>query len=204
MKIKTLVLTLILVVGFSFSNCDRNVIDCNCPPVLDFFDIQGLELINYKKSGECCTDKISENEEVNFLDYHNLLIHYEVDYISQSHKNWNFSLMNSALACSCIADGALGSKEEKLNSLSIITLNDFDSNHLANDTINDLFDVKVVNDLVDLDEYISQDTSLIQSQFLELNLKKAPELNKEFRIKVIVNLSNNETYESESAPIRIN
>ncbi len=203
MRIKTCILTLVLAIGFSFSNCDPFDDDCNCPPVLDYFDIQGLELKSYKQSGECCKDEISENEEINFSDYHSLFLFYEVDYISQNHNHWNFSLMNSALACSCIGDGAQGSKNEKLNSFTIITLNDFDSDHLANAPINDFFSVKVVNDFVDLNEHLSQDTSLILNQFLELKLKKAPELDNEFKVKVIVNLSTNETYESESAPIRI-
>ena len=108
-------------------------------------------------------------------------------------------------ACTPLEPGDEGSKTEKLNSLNIITLNDFDVEHLANDTINDLFQTKIHHaDMIDLEEYLAQDTSLIKHQYLELHLKKAPELDHEFKVKVIVDLSTDETYEVESIPFKFN
>lgn len=48
--------------------------------------------------------------------------------------------MNTANACSSIAPGGHGSKAEALDSLSIITLNDFDVDHPAGTSINDILD----------------------------------------------------------------
>ncbi len=207
MKIKTYILTLILAIGFTFQNCDPFGDDCDCPPFLgNYFDIRGIELINYKKRGDCCADIIAENEEVYFSEYHGLTIDYIVEYHSNSYKQknaWNFSLMNTALACSCPENGWEGSKDEKLDLLTIITLNDFDDEHIANDTINDLFEARFHNQTIDLNEYLQQDTTLMLFEDFGLKLKKAPELNEEFKIKVIMELSTNETYEAESVPIKI-
>ena len=76
-----------MVSGFAFQNCNPFEVDCNCPPFLgDYFDIQGIELINYKKRGECCVDKILGNEEVKFSDYHGLTIDYVVEYHTSNYN----------------------------------------------------------------------------------------------------------------------
>jgi hypothetical protein len=207
MRLRTIFLTAIMVSGFAFQNCNPFEVDCNCPPFLgDYFDIQGIELINYKKRGECCVDKILGNEEVKFSDYHGLTIDCVVEYHTSNcnrNKPWGFSIINSALACSCLENGWEGSKEEKLTSMTILTLNDFDDEHLANDTINALFEVRFHNEILDLNEYLLQDTSIMKFEDFGLKLKKAPELDNEFKIKVIMELSTNEIYESESLPIKI-
>lgn len=199
MKRKTIILTIGLSIGFALSNC------CDCPPYLEFFDIQGVEVLNLKKREGSGIEALSENEQVSFSNYSSLIIDFQVEYHSSNcnHNKWNFSLMNSALACSCNFDGESGSKEEKLNSLTILTLNDFDPDHLANDTINDLFDVSIFREVIDLEAFIQQDTSLIEEESISLFLKKAPELNNEFKVKVILELSTNEKYEAESLPILI-
>jgi len=205
MRRKTFFLTLLLVTGFTFQNCDP--FDCNCPPFSGgYFDIQGIDLINYKKRGNSSVDKLLENEEVKFSDYSGLTIDYIVEYHSNNchqKKTWDFSIMNSALACSCLENGWEGSKEEKINSLTILTLNDFDTEHRANDTINELLDIGFHCETFDLNEYLLQDTSNIEFEDLILKLKVAPELNNEFKVKVIMELSTNEIYESESIPIKI-
>lgn len=202
MTLKRTVLTALLATGFTLQNCDP----CDCPSFLgDFFDIKGIELANYKKRGTCCADKLSANETVNFSDYYGLTLHYTVEYFGSTDRpeSTGFSLLNTALACSCAENGARGSKDERLNTLTILSLNDFDTDHRANDTINDLFDVKFDNKIQDLNEYLQQDTALIMSQGLNLKLKKAPILNDTFKVKVILALSTKETYEMESVPIRV-
>ncbi len=196
MNSKTIVLTILLAIGFTFQNCE---IDCGCAPVEgNFFDIKGIELSN-----------IANDTEVAFEDYFGINLAYQVDFVVNNFKKshqWDFSLMNTALACDCDFNGSQGSKNEKLDNLTVITLNDFDSEHLANDTINDLMQVRLQEfSFIHLNQYLQQDSGFIPKVNLELGLmpKKAPELNKEFKVKIIVNLSTEETYEATSQPIKI-
>lgn len=196
MKSKVVLLTTLLTIGFTFQNC---IPECNCSPIdTPFFDIKGIAISN-----------MPSKAEVDFENYFGIYMSYQVDYITsvcEKKQDWGFSLMNTALACDCDFNGSQGSKNEKLDNVTVITLNDFDSEHLANDTINDLMQVRVGEfNLVDLDQYLQQDSMLIPKVNLELGLmlKKAPELNKSFEVKIIVDLSTSETYEATSQPITI-
>ena len=104
---------MILFLGFTFQNCNKEEdnIDCGCPPLKgEYFDINGIEIINYKKRGDCCADKMDINTSVE-LDKYYFSINYLVDYLSYQRNNyWNFSTINSAYACSCIFNGELGVK----------------------------------------------------------------------------------------------
>ncbi len=200
--IKTIGLTVFLIIGFTFQNCDP----CDdCADILgSYFDIEGLELNHYRIKEGCCAEQLFEGDEVIFSDYGSLTIDYLVNYHSYNCEKANFldfSLVNSAYACSCAQNGYRGSKEESLNSLIILTLNDFDEEHLANDTINDLLNVSLYTETVDLEEYVARDTSLIQYEQLNLELKQAPTLDDDLKLKVILSLSTGETYEAESASI---
>lgn len=209
MKFKTILLTIALAIGFSFQNCDQSddFGDCICPPIIgNYFDINGILVKNLRGNGGCCGRIIKENDEVKLSEYDALYLECIVDFYGNNcnkNKSRGFSLMNSALACSCQWDGELGSQEEKLNSLTILTLNDFDNEHLANDTINDLINIDNHNGYINLNEYLLQDTSLMMYYEFEMRLTKAPVLNDTFQYKVIMELSTNEVYETESIPMII-
>jgi hypothetical protein len=112
--------------------------------------------------------------------------------------------MSSLNACSPVPPGMNGSKTERLKSLYVVTLNDFDSSHFANDTINDLLvNLTNNNEKQDLNEYLAQDTGLIKLQELSIGLKVSPFLNNELKYKVIINLSTGEKYQANSIPFRI-
>ncbi len=206
MQSKPLILTFLLAIGFSFPNCYPGD-DCNCDPLEgEYFDVKGIaKLVNYKKRGTCCADALMEGETVRFADYSKLSIQFEVDYHSSNllpRPSWDFSLMNEALACSCIVNGESGSKDERLAGLTVLTLNDFDAGHMANDTLNDLLQTwRSPNDLVGLDAFLEQDTALLSDQSISLRLTKAPETNKEFKVKIILDLSTGERYEGVSEAI---
>jgi len=116
--------------------------------------------------------------------------------------------MPIANACSYIP-GTKGSKEEALVDFSIITLNDFDADHLANSNINDLFNyyggyISFFDAIpVPLTQFLDEQTGIIEEEDMVLELKKAPELNQEFKIKVVLELSTGEVYEYETEPIYI-
>ena len=205
---RTRILVVALGVGLPLQMCSPgNGDDCNCGPITGrFFDINGMEVNNYKKIGDNPSVLITENEAVAYTDYTGLTVEYAVDFISRSKSKWaDFSLIQSAYACTCISDGDSGSKNEKLANLTVITLNDFDENHRANDTINDLMVVKGFYNLEDqyLEDYLENDTLNIQFPALNLKVDRKPTLNENYKVKVVVALSTGEVYEKVSQSIKI-
>ncbi|MEZ4949771.1 MAG: hypothetical protein R2769_17080 [Saprospiraceae bacterium] len=200
MKKKTLFLTLFLFIGFTFQNCI-----CNCPKNTgSFFDIQGLRLIHYKKVSSSSVIELKENEIVSVDKYYGLSIDYLVNYISDYQEKkikWNFSLISEALACSCIYPGESGSKEEKIESLEIFTLKNFDDHHSAGSKINDILETNIFGEILNLEDFLHQDTSLIQYEDLSLRLTEFPILNDTFQVKIKLVLNTGEVYEDESVPI---
>ena len=195
MKTKVFFLTVLFVIGLSFQNC-RLFTGCDCPPTQPFFNVIGLERINHQdKDGV-----MVEAEETKFIDYRGIAFDFEVEFHSSVEKcsPWSFSLINSAMACECAEDGGSGSKSEQLKEITVITLNDFDDTHQANDTINDLLTIRDQ----DLDDFVAGSTGLLHDQGFFLQLKKAPTVDTTFKLKVIVGLSDNEVYEGESVAIK--
>lgn len=202
-NIKTKILVIALVMGLPLQMCSptRNGDDCNCGPITgEYFDIKGMELQNYKWVGTNSISPIKENEAVPYEDYAGLGVEYIVDYISQRRaKRPGFSLTSSAYACSCIQDGDRGSKYEKLSNITVITLNDFDETHAANDTINDLIMVKDEY----LRDYLAKDTLNIQFPGIQLKLDRKPTRDENYKVKVVVELSTGEVYQNISKSIKI-
>ena len=201
---KTLVLTLMLTVGFSFQSCD--FLGCSCEKLQSkYFNIGGISATNFRKRGTCCADKMGAGEAVALADHH-LSVRYQVSYFSAKPSRparSAFSLINQAVACDCLDDGYLGSKE-RLKSLTVVTLNDFDAQHLANDTINDLLRITTLPDKSeDLTTYLRGDTALIGQQDYVLYLQKRPALRTDFAAKITVALQNGESYTTTTLPVTI-
>lgn len=207
-NIRTKVLVFALLIGLPLQMCTPGGgDDCNCGPITGrYFDINGMLLNNYKWVGENSVSLMVPNEAVSYNDYAGLTVEYSVDFISQKRSKWpNFSLTPSAYACSCVGNGESGSKNEKLSNLTVITLNDFDENHRANDTINDLIVVKGFYNQEDqyLEDYLVNDTINIQFPGIKLMVDRKPVLNENYRVKVIVALSTGEVYQKVSESIKI-
>lgn len=187
-------------IGFSLQNCKESSFGgCSCGPFLgDYFDVNGLEIISYKKRGTCCADPILSNETVSFINLSFIALNFKVDYLAASNHSISTSFFSTLNACTCVQSGRSGSKNERLSNLIIITLNDFDSTHLANDTINDLFDNVTYNNKQDLNTFLATDTSFIKNTGLSISLKIAPQINKQLKFKAIIKLSNGEVYTAEN------
>lgn len=207
-NIRTKVLVFILVIGLPLQMCSpENDDDCNCGPITGkYFDIQGMDLENYKNVDENAVSPMMPNEAVPYDEYAGLRINYDVDYISQGRaKKPSFSFIQSAYACSCIFDGELGSKYEKLSTITVISLNDFDETHRANDTINDLIIVKgfYLQEDQYLQDFLVNDTLNIQFPGIQLKVDRKPTLNENYKVKVLVELSTGEVYQETSESIKI-
>ncbi|WP_147320795.1 hypothetical protein [Hymenobacter lapidiphilus] len=195
------VLTLLLSTGISIQGCDRD--ECGCGRIEgNYFDIKGISADNFKKRGTCCSDRVSSGQEVKLEDY-SLIVRYSVSYFSrQTHQNHQapFSLISQAYACTCRTNGGLGSKE-KLKSFTVVTLNNFDAQHQANDTINDLLTISTASGAFDLSTGIKTDTTSIKQTDYSLLLKKKPVA--DFAARISVELQNGEVYTSTTESVRI-
>jgi len=93
--------------------------------------------------------------------------------------------------------------------IGLFPLNDFDADHLANSNINDLFDyyggmwTYGLNDVIPFTQFLEEEMENLSEEDMVLELKKAPEINQEFKVKVIMELSTGEVYEVETEPIFI-
>ncbi len=192
-------------IGFSFQNCKEGFRDdCSCGPFLgDYFDINGLEIVSYKVRGTNSVEPILSNETVSFSNLSSIALNFKVDYLAAHNNSNSTSFFSTLNACTCAQSGRLGSKKERLSNLSIITLNDFDTAHLANDTINDLFDYVTYNKKQDLNTFLATDTLFIKNTGLEFSLKTAPQINKQIKFKAIIKLSNGEVYIAENKQFTI-
>ncbi|MCC2545265.1 hypothetical protein LJY25_02320 [Hymenobacter sp. BT175] len=168
-------------------------------------DLQAMSAFNYKKRGECCAEVAAAGDRVALADHH-LGVRFAVTYYSAvpaPARRASWSLMNSALACDCIDNGYMGSKE-RVQEFTVTTINDFDAQHLANDTLNDLLQIQLSpTDIRDLTTHLKNDTSRTRNigSSYTLRLKKKPALNPEFRVRVKVRLDNGETYSSDTTPV---
>ncbi|MEL6256584.1 MAG: hypothetical protein AAFR87_31570 [Bacteroidota bacterium] len=135
-------LTFLLGVGFMIPSCEftdgPRISPCNCD-LYAYFDINGLRADVFEDFSEGTL--VNALDTINFSQLGGIYVDYEVEYHANKEatpkSNWSFSLMNAAYACSCIP-GPLGSKREELVNFQVLTLNDFDEDHKANDDINDL------------------------------------------------------------------
>ena len=210
-NIKIIGLTIFLFMGIIIPSCDDDHDQCGGidSSQYAYFDIEGLDLRIYK---ETLTNELVEPmDSVLFSELGNLYLDYHSSYHAtlEPKKNWTFSLINSAIACTPLEQGYNGSKEEEIIEFSITTLNDFDNNHLANDNINDLFDYvgsryhSLLDNKIPLMQFIDELDGPLEEEDMMLELKKAPELNQEFKVKIKLELSTGEIYEIETEPIFI-
>ena len=206
---KLIGLTLFLFLGFVIPSCEKSTDDydpyCQCH-LYKYFDIKGFNDFTYTRDS-LTNRQVMPFDTVSFSTFKSgLLVHYDVDYhaFAEPKSDYSFSLMNTADA-SCICDvGYGGSKKEKIKSLTITTINDFDDEHSANSSINDLFYIyDSEKNLINFEDFLNSQTGLIQKQSMTLRLKKAPTLNPEFNFKVTLELSNGELYEKTGFPIYI-
>jgi len=204
---KTILLTLILSIGFLLPSCEKESLYRNpCGGVDDsyrYFNIEGLNTFFLKNDTILGSVILNPNDTIPFTALRGILMEYEVSYHAHNESKWSFSLINSMMACTYVS-GYDGSKNETLTNFSITTLNDFDAEHLANSSIIDLFNIQgtfSTREHIPLEEFLANQTENIKDQYFQLYLTKAPELANEFRFKIAVELSTGESYETESESI---
>lgn len=198
--IRLLFLGLLFTVGFSIPSCSvDDDLDCNCPAIEGaFFDIQSLSLEN---CNELYNDICDRLDQIAWQDY--ILIHrFTVNYygLNSPSNDYSFSLIPSAMACSCLENGFNGS-EEQLTELTVITQNDFNDNYLAQDTINALLNIHINDQIYDLNTFLQENDKPIRGVHVGLSLKEKPSLDSTFQVRIRMTLDGQEEYLVESEEI---
>ncbi len=198
MNFKTTLLTLLMITGVSFLSCSDELCDCcTTGEYRGFFDVQDMRVNHFDANF-----RIVEESEILFEDYGAINLHFIVDYVvSQEFKHFDFSLINAAYGCSPVQPGIEGSKEEAIESLQVITVNDFDEDHKAGESINDLLemvDIILGNDPMLLEDFLNDFTGNVPSEYFTLRLLERPNLSDDFQVSVMVELSTGESYEATS------
>ncbi|GEQ84961.1 hypothetical protein ULMS_04690 [Patiriisocius marinistellae] len=202
MNNKVISILIIFLIAPLLYMCTQNDDDCNCSPIEgSFFDIKGLDLINTKTNPDNSNSIISENDVVMFNEYDGMFLNFDVTYLS-NHIHQSNPFISSAYACSCLWSGHAGSKTEMFESIDVVTLNDFDESHLANQSINDLLKASYYasDEGLFIEEFIENDTLNVQGQSLKLSLIRKPVIDSNFKVKVTIKLSNGEIYEQLNKP----
>lgn len=206
MSYKNILLIAILWLGFSSQGCDRfnSGIDCDCPSVAPFFDVQNFELLHAKdskiqpKDFQGNVDAYGYNLVLNMFGPFHFGCH---DILQERKENWNISLMSSAMACSCIEPGWEGSKEI-IKNITVTTANAFDADHPAGSNINDLVaTVDNSGNLAPLGDFLKKNNSTIKRNLFYLRFTKWPQRSFKFKAKVKIELTNGEQYEAESTTV---
>lgn len=192
------VLTILLTIGFGLPSCTD---ECSCPPVEGtYFSIQDISLWNYEQTSGGPLKGVEINDTVRMADYL-LDLRFETIYVSGLLRPQSapFSLINSAYACSCLYDGVEGAKET-VESLAIVSLRDFDDQHLAGDTITSFFEVDHYSPANGVEEFFQQ--QLWQEQYF-LKLTKKPTSGEPLQLKLVLTLDNGLVLEAESEEVFI-
>lgn len=205
--LKTLFLTLVLIVGFGCF--------CECPEIAGtYYNILGLDNLRHTQLKNNEFSYLAENDTVGFEDYKGLEFSFNSEFTFGENEipaaPFHFSLINTAygFSCHCYNNGDFGSLQ-KIEAFDIITINDFDSLHLANDTINEYF---VTESEATLDSFLLRKNSRLFSSWRPIGivedelkfylfLNKRPVLDSVFQVKVTIELDNGTVYSMKSDAI---
>jgi hypothetical protein len=202
MRFKAFFLSAVLTSGFVIPSCDP----CDHDPVPNYFDIEGISLVNREGVTSSSNLPIKDSSSVNFENYWFTMdfgVSYFFGQASEPNSSFQLNMMGSALACRYPDKGYQGA-QEKIESLTITTLNDFDDTHLAGSNINDLLNIFDINSgMQDLDDYLGKNISYIKNVRMLFELKEKPTISSFFKAKVVLKLDNGEEYTAENVEIEL-
>ncbi|MCC5915980.1 MAG: DUF5034 domain-containing protein [Cryomorphaceae bacterium] len=193
-------MTLLFIFGFTIiTNCEKEYEE-TCPPFYgQYFDINGIESLNHHyRNTKTSSPPLENNSIVFFEDYSSLILRYSVSYLSAINqpKKKGFGQL---YALSCSSSGMSGSKHQKYQNITVITLNDFNEQYKKGDTINDVMRVGY-NETIE--DYINaRDTSNVENTVFSFFLTQPPTIDPKFQVKVIVELNSGEIYSKESTTV---
>ncbi len=113
-------------------------------------------------------------------------------------------------ALSCIESGSEGSKAG-VDTLFVVTLNDYNQNYKANDTINNIVllnnwthFIEDYNEFYPLARYIEENKEGVVDRSFEIKFKEEPqEVTSEQKFKIIYHLNNGDTFETTTRAVTL-
>ena len=203
-NLRIVLLTIYFFIGILVPSCEWvEDPDCNCGSTR-FFNVMDLR-VDPLMDFDSFT-RIQAGEEVRLSEFAGYYVDYEVDYhaCAQPESNWSLSTMSTAWACSC-AVGIDGSKNEELVEFTVRTVDDFDADHLAGSSINDLLQYRGnfwdQDDQPLVDFLGEEQMGKMRFEDMRLGLTKAPDLESQLQVEIRMELSTGEVYEVTSATI---
>lgn len=161
-----------------------------CGPFPNKFKIIGLDWVNFKAIYSDTADtrlllSDIENDSVNYNEYSVLIVPRQETYFAQNARKNNFSLIQSAYACSPV----IPTTDEKIDSIVILSESDFKLNYSSGKDLSDLFDVVVLDhangiyhEKYNLKDYLATNPNVPSE--LTLILKEQPDLTTDFEFLV--------------------
>ncbi len=123
-------------------------------------------------------------------------------------KPLNFGAFNSTFAFDCECPPEIQYlAQDTISEIKIITLNDFDNNHLANSEISVYFKVYTYSNYITIQEFIDTPENIYyekpDKKFIDIYLMQAPEITGEHQFKVEIGLSNGSILSSTTSLITL-
>ncbi|MDD4209657.1 MAG: hypothetical protein PHI52_04890 [Bacteroidales bacterium] len=163
----------------------------DCGPFPNKFKVVGLDWVNYKAIYSDTADtklllSYIDNDSVIFNEYSIFIAPRQETYFAQNSVDWNFSLIQSAYACSPV----IPTTDEKIDSVVILSQKDFDTNHPAGTDLSDLFEIVVLDNAngiyyekFEIENYLSTNPTVPSELTLILNHQPDMTTDFEFSIK---------------------
>lgn len=204
MSWKTKFFTFILFIGVNVS-CYFWIDDCTGPEYdPSYFNIIGLEAGIYSDQWQrrFAEDTLMSSDLHVFFDFQMEFFSFFKPQQAQPFLSFG----NSAYACSPLPRGSGGSKTERFEKISIITLFDFNEKYKAQDTITEIVDFSLGGIENPSPYYFGNNLDLEAFgpyPLLELANFSQTEVLKPFQVKLIVKLNTGEEYEAISPVVNI-
>jgi len=203
-EIKPHIIKVFLINFFLFQSC---FLFESCPDALPYFTINGININNFKYTNEGLNPwkTIAGDGTLKWNEYF-MRVGYDRNFTAQASLKSSYGLY----ALSCESDGYMGSKIG-MDTLFIVTLNNYNELFQANDTINDII---LTNDWTykteDFDNFqpistlLNENRETIFNTNFEIKLNEKPSIfNQLHSFKVILVLNNGETFESISETVSL-
>ena len=213
MEKKFIALFVLFVLWYGVPSC--GILPEDCKEVPKYFNITGLKIGNSQVrekgyGGRSNWQYVEDGKTIPFEEFY-MRASFEVEYFSGKRLFKNFNLSNKAYASGCPEAGQNGSKE-KLDTLYIITNNDFNEKFSAGDTINEIVEihsgnVSFFNDLQRFKPlmfyfYMNNKENIVEEDFC-LKMNQEPTF-KDLRhsFTLIYKLQNGEVYTAKTETVK--
>lgn len=197
-RTKFLLLTLLLVVGFSIPGCYPEL-DCDCPPVARYMVVDQINL-------SLLNDGV-EVEAGDTVSWASLTVSpgFEIFFTGQRENRFSpkggFSLIPSAMACSCLWDGYEG-LESSLVDVDWVNRFEYDADHPADGDFRDFMYYDGSKDYIEeLDQHIDQEVYEDEMGSFPFTIKQPPVEPIPFQLWTNFTFVGGETVAAESVEI---